>query len=255
MLLKKQGFPEEGEFVLCTVTKIYHNSIFANLDEYQKSGMIHISEISPGRIRNIRDYVVEGKKIVCKILRVNKEKGYIDLSLRRVNENQRRNKINDTKKEQIAEKIITTVAKQTKQDPIKLSKDIYEKIKEKYIGIYGFFESAIKDKNVLDELKLQTEITEVLATNIQERIKPKEFKVKKVFMMQTYAPDGVELIKDILKKIDESGIKVVYEGGGRYRMELVSDSYKDAEKKIHEKEEMIEKVMEKNEGVFELLEK
>jgi len=86
MLLNKKGFPEEGELVLCKVTKVSYNSVFANLEEYGKHGMIHISEVSPGRIRNLNDYVKLGKMVVCKILRVNQEKGHIDLSLRRVNE-------------------------------------------------------------------------------------------------------------------------------------------------------------------------
>ena len=88
---KKKGFPEEDDIVLCTVKKILYHSVFVTLDEYDNlEGMIHISEIAPGRIRNIRDYVREGKKLVCKVLRVRKEKGHFDLSLRRVNEGQRR---------------------------------------------------------------------------------------------------------------------------------------------------------------------
>ena len=66
MLLKKEGFPEEEELVLCTVLSVYHHSVFVKLDEYDKKGLIHISEVSPGRIRNIRDYVVEGKKLYVK---------------------------------------------------------------------------------------------------------------------------------------------------------------------------------------------
>ena len=67
MLYKKQGFPEEGELVFCTVSNVQHHSVFCQLEGYGKTGMIHISEVSPGRIRNIRDFVSEGKKIVCKI--------------------------------------------------------------------------------------------------------------------------------------------------------------------------------------------
>ena len=111
MLFKKQGFPEESDLVLCTVTSVQYHSVFVDIDEYGKSWMIHISEVSPGRIRNIRDFVKEGKKIVCKVLRINEEKGYIDLSLRRVNESEKRRKIDDIKKEQNAEKIIEIAAK------------------------------------------------------------------------------------------------------------------------------------------------
>ena len=100
MLHKKKGFPNEGDILFCTITKVQYNSVFVTLDEYEnKSGMIHISEISPGRIRNIRDYVKEGKVIICKVLRVKKDRGHIDLSLRRVNESQRREKVEARKQE------------------------------------------------------------------------------------------------------------------------------------------------------------
>ena len=132
MLLKKQGFPEESEIVLCTVTSVRYNSVFANLNEYNHSGMIHISEVSPGRIRNINDYVKEGKVVICKVLRVNKERGYIDLSLRRVNEGQRRAKVNEIKKEQKAEKIIEFVAKKLKKDIKEIYKTISDNILTKY---------------------------------------------------------------------------------------------------------------------------
>src|SRR3989304_3207775 len=62
---RKKGFPEEHELLICTVTKVDLQGVFVSIDEYAIQGMIHISEIAPGRIRNIRDYVKEGKVIVC----------------------------------------------------------------------------------------------------------------------------------------------------------------------------------------------
>ena len=60
MLYKREGFPEEDELVMCTVTKIFPHSVFVNIDEFGRTGVIHISEISPGRIRNIRDKTTNG---------------------------------------------------------------------------------------------------------------------------------------------------------------------------------------------------
>ena len=71
----------EGEIVLCTVEKIIGTTVFVKI-EGNGEGTIVTSEISPGRIRNLRDYVIPGKKIVCKIIRV--REGAINLSLRRV---------------------------------------------------------------------------------------------------------------------------------------------------------------------------
>jgi len=61
---------EEGDLVLCTVEKIVGTIVFVNIDGEKKQGSIVLSEIAPGRIRNLRDYVVPKKKIVCKILRI-----------------------------------------------------------------------------------------------------------------------------------------------------------------------------------------
>ena len=115
MFYKKSVFPQESELVLCTVKKVLYHSVFVSLDEYLNlDGMIHISEVSPGRIRNIRDFVKEDKKIICKVLRVNKEKKHIDLSLRRVSISLRKKKNNEYKQEQKSEKILEFAAKKLK---------------------------------------------------------------------------------------------------------------------------------------------
>jgi translation initiation factor 2 subunit 1 len=44
------------------------------IEEYGKQGLIHISEVSPGRIRNIRDFVKEGKMVVCKVIKIDEGK-------------------------------------------------------------------------------------------------------------------------------------------------------------------------------------
>ena len=143
MLLKRTGMPEEGDLLLCTVSKIYYNSVFVNLDEFPgKSGMIHISEIAPGRIRNIRDYVVEGKKVVCKVLRIDIEKGYIDLSLRRVTEGQKREKIDEIKQEQKAEKIVEHLSKELKKDLNDVYTQLSEKLLDTYPTLFNVIESS-----------------------------------------------------------------------------------------------------------------
>ena len=83
MFYKKSGMPEVGDIVMCTVKKVLFHSVFVELDEYHnKEGMMHISEIAPGRIRNIRDYVKEDKKIICKVLKIHTDKNHIELSLK-----------------------------------------------------------------------------------------------------------------------------------------------------------------------------
>src|SRR3989344_2093318 len=82
---------EEGNLVLCSVTKIIGTTVFIHLDEYNIDGTLSFPEVAPGRIRNIRDYAFPGKKIVCKVLKIHPQS--VEVSLRRVkvNEKNKRN--------------------------------------------------------------------------------------------------------------------------------------------------------------------
>lgn len=248
MLLTKPGYPEEGELVLCTVTSVHYHSVFVMLDEYKKQGMIHISEVAPGRIRNIRDYVIEGKKIVCKVLGINKKRGYIDLSLRRVNEMEKKAKINEIKQEQKAEKIVEFLARKLGMDVKVLYEKIMSKIIKKYDGLYPFFEEIVIGKSSIYKLGIKNEILKELITIVKERIKLPEVKISGDLSLVTYLPNGIEIIKDILKKamnVDKHNITIWYRGGGKYRIEVKASEYKKAEKIIEKATAIAIKEMEK----------
>ena len=233
MLRKKQDFPEEGELVMCTITKVLPNSVFATLNEYDnKSGMIHISEVSPGRIRNIRDFVVEGKVIVCKVLKIDKQRGYIDLSLRRVNENQRKNKVNDVKLETKAEKIVEFCAKKLKKDVQAFFDEISPGIFKKYDGLSSCFMDVINKGISLGDLGIKKEHADALEEQIRERIKPVEVEIKGVFDITTYIADGVEIIKNTLIKFEKQNAELSYVGAGKYKVKVIDSNYKDAEKSM-----------------------
>lgn len=240
MLLKKKGFPEDEELVLCTVTGVNPHSVFVTLDEYGgRTGMIHISEVAPGRIRNIREYVQEGKKIVCKVLQVNEEKGYIDLSLRRVNELQKRSKLNEIKEQQFSEKIIEQTAKQQKADGKKLFEELSEKLLKKYDTLYIAFEDVVKGDLDLEKILTNKKIAKQLTETIKQRVKPPEVVIKGEIQLSTYSSRGVDDIKDALNTAVKEGAKVRYLGAGNYDLELKSTDYKKAEKQL---EKIIKKV-------------
>ena len=231
MLLVKKGMPEEDEFVFCTVTNIQFHCVFASLDEYEnKSGMIHISEIASGRIRNIREYVREGKKIVCKVLRINQEKGHIDLSLRRVNEAQKRNKINDIKQEQAAEKIIEFVAKKEKL-PVKVFfPKVYQAAMKKYSSIYDCFEDVVRTGADLGSLGLEESNAKALTEVIIQRIRPPEIHLGGEIHLTTFDPNGIELIKQTLKKAKGDNITIKYKAAGSYSIDVQGEDPKETEK-------------------------
>ncbi|MFQ5621680.1 MAG: translation initiation factor IF-2 subunit alpha [Candidatus Nanoarchaeia archaeon] len=232
MLRKKKGLPEEDELVLCKVSNIHYHSVFAKLEEYDnKTGMIHISEVSPGRIRNLRDYVKEGKIIICKVLKLDLQKGHIDLSLRRVNDAQKRIKLNQIKQEQLAESIIKQVAKKHKK-PLeafynKLAKALLD---EDYDNLYDVFEEVVSGERDLSE-DIDKKIADDLTELILQRIKPPIVEIKGEFTIMTYEPNGVEIVKKALQAGEKThdDILIRSKGAGKYGFVVSAKDYKEAE--------------------------
>jgi translation initiation factor 2 alpha subunit (eIF-2alpha) len=100
---------QEGDVILCTVDKIDGTTVFVKTED-NFSGTIVFSEVAPGRIRNIRDYVVPNKKVACKVLRVSSNN--IDLSLRRVTAKERTEVLELNKQEQTAKSAINSILKE-----------------------------------------------------------------------------------------------------------------------------------------------
>ena len=216
--------------LICTVTKVDLQGVFVSIDEYAIQGMIHISEIAPGRIRNIRDYVKEGKVIVCKALRINQERRQVDLSLRRVTESQKREKNEQIKQEMTAEKIVQFLADELKKELKNVYSEIADRIFEDYEFMYEFFDDVVSgEANIYDYIKDKTVGAE-LEKLIRQRIKLPEVEIKGEFSLISYAPDGVSMIKQTLSKAKDEHTQVKYKGAGKYSFSVKAPDFKSAEK-------------------------
>jgi translation initiation factor 2 subunit 1 len=252
MFLKRTGFPEESELVLCTVTNIQHNSVFVNIHEYNRQGMITISEIAPGRIRNIRDYVIEGKVIVCKILYINKERGYIDLSLRRVSEGQRRQKNDEIKQEMKAEKIIEMSAHVLGVPVAELYNKIADKLMSQYFYIFQAFDDVINGTISLESY-FDKNLSQTLEKSIRDKIKAKEIAVAGDLSISVYEENGLDIVKNALLSAlkDTSRTTISYLGGGKYRILVKGTEYKQVEKILKDASDTAISLIKKNKGKIE----
>jgi translation initiation factor 2 subunit 1 len=255
MFYRRDGFPNERELVLCTISKVQHHSVFCRLEEFDgRSGMIHISEVSPGRIRNIRDYVKEGKVVVCQVLRVNKERGYIDLSLRRVNDNQRRKKVDQLKQEQKAEKILEHIAEELKIKPLDFYKEIFAIVTKHYPFLHLCFQDFVKDEITLEDVGIPKKYQEPLEKLIRQRIKPPEVFVGGKLAVRSYAANGVDIIKTALEKgLLAGGDETImrYLGGGSFNLVVRAEDYKDAEAILADILAAVEDSIPKGKGTME----
>mgnify|MGYP000053723277 CR=1 len=89
----------KGKIVEGIVTGIESYGIFVSLDEYY-NGLIHISEISHGYVKDIHDYVNIGDTIYVEIIGVDDEECHLNLSIKNINfkrkEQKKRQKIMET---------------------------------------------------------------------------------------------------------------------------------------------------------------
>lgn len=75
---------KNGKIVKATVTGIETYGIFVSLDEYY-SGLIHISEISHGFVRDVHNFVNIGDVINVQILDVDEKTSHLKLSIKNIN--------------------------------------------------------------------------------------------------------------------------------------------------------------------------
>jgi len=172
MSLGHAEWPETGEMVVATVSRLETYGAYVTLDEYvNKEALLHISEISSRWVRNIRNHVRENQKVVLQVLRVDPFKGQVDLSLRRVNKDDRRKKIEQWKKTRKAETLLKQAATELKATPEDLFEEISPKLNEAQINLYDALEQAAKKgMTIFTDLGIKTKTAEALATVAKDKI-------------------------------------------------------------------------------------
>ena len=235
MAERKPEYPEIGDLIIATIETVTDYGAYAKLDEYNKRGLLHVSEISSSWIRNIRDFVREGQKMVLKVLRVDSEKGHIDLSLRRVNKRERIEKVMSWKKERKAEALLKGVAEKVGL-PVE---EVYQKagtlIEEKFALYDGFEKAAIEGPEALTKIGVPENLAKAFAEVAKERIHVKLVKVKGTLEIRCLKPNGVTIIRDAFlnaekeEKTEDSDVRFYVMAAPRYSVEVLAANYKRAE--------------------------
>jgi translation initiation factor 2 subunit 1 len=234
MAERKPQWPETGDLVIATIETVTDYGAYAKLDEYGKRGLLHVSEISSSWIRNIRDFVRENQKVVLKVLRVDHEKGHIDLSLRRVTKRERIEKILTWKKERKADALLRGVAEKVGMTPEEINQKAVTQIMQKY-DLYECFEkAAIEGPEALTEIGVPENLAKAFSEVAQERIHVKLVKVRGVLEIKVVKPNGVKVIREAFhkakgEKIKDAKVTFYVIAAPKYSIEVQAENYKRAE--------------------------
>ena len=248
-----QELPEIGEIVIATIAKISDHGAYVTLDEYNKiQGFLHVSEIAPGWVRKVNKYVKEGEKKVLLVKKVETGRKEIDLSLKQISKEQRKKKLLDVKRFEKEQGILKNIEEKAKLTT-KQIEELEDQFLSKYDSVYdAMLNIAIKGTAEINDLKLPKKILTTIE-EICSKMKLPSVELRGILEISNNQSNGVELIRKTLSEAEnteEAKIEITYLGAPRYRLSLVSQDFKTAEKSLKPILEKIEKNVKKQNGMY-----
>src|SRR5216117_2836658 len=187
--------PEAGEIVIVTVREVTGHGAYVKLDEYNgTTGFLHISEIATGWIRNIERYVRPKQKKVLKVIRVDKSRVEVDLSLKQVSREERKSKLIEVKKSEKASAFMHMIKTKTSMSDDKL-KELQDIILQKFDYLYDMFETvAFKGIDSIKSLDITDDVRAAIADE-SKKIQIPSVEIRGVIEININEPQGIETIK------------------------------------------------------------
>ncbi|URE12057.1 eukaryotic translation initiation factor 2 [Musa troglodytarum] len=230
-------YPEVDMAVMIQVKNIADMGAYVSLLEYNNiEGMILFSELSRRRIRSISSLIKVGRQEPVMVLRVDRDKGYIDLSKRRVSEEDIQACEERYNKSKLVHSIMRHVAETLDIDLEELYVHIGWPLYRKYghafeVSFSGTghsipaFKVVVTDPDsVLDSLTrvvkevgadgqevtkvvpaVTPEVKDALVKNIRRRMTPQPLKIRADIEMKCFQFDGVLHIKEAMRKAEAAG--------------------------------------------------
>lgn len=185
---------------------------YVGLLEYDNiEGMILLSELSRRRIRSMNKLIRVGKTEPVVVIRVDEEKGYIDLSKRRVSKEDIEKCTEKFAKAKAVNSILRHVGEllgYTENEQVaelyRKTAWLYEDKYKKQACAYDVFKQAVVDNSILDECSLDEETRSVLLAQIQRKLQSQAVKVRADIEVYCYEYEGIDAVKSALKE----GIKL-----------------------------------------------
>lgn len=248
--MKRKGMPERDELVVCKIVTINPNSVFAELLEYDATGMIHVSEVAKRWVRSVREFVKENQYVVCRVMGV--EGNDLSLSIKRVYPKDGERQLNRYKRELKAEKIIEFAAKTIGKTSEEAMQAVGESLLENFGSLYKALDIAVKDP-VLLKGKIPQEWYDVIVDVAKKRAVEKTYEVHAELVLTSYEPDGVEKVKSVLKNLGE-GLSVNYISAPKYMLSAKGKNYKEVRKIVEDAAEKITKSLKGGEASYTIIE-
>ncbi|VUZ43387.1 unnamed protein product [Hymenolepis diminuta] len=258
-------FPVENEVVVAVVKSITNSGSYVNLPEYNNAlGMILHSELSRRRIRSINKLVRVGRSDIVIVIRVDPDKGYIDLSKRQVPFDEIKVCYDRFAKAKAVNQIVRHVAEKLGYTENSQFEDLCAKtvwyFDRKYAGQGGSheaFKRAVQDPTILDECDIDDATKEMLLQDIRHRLMPVTAKIRADFEVSCFTYEGIDAVRRALRTgLDFSDEKFTFNinliAPPEYVMTTQTLDVAEGIARMEEAIEAIEKSINEQEGFFKL---
>lgn len=248
--IRSSEYPEEGEVVMVKIAAVNDDIVTAKLLEYGNiEGLIMSGELSKKKYRSIHQVAKIGNAELCQVLKVDKLRGHIDLSLKRVGEKERAEGKELFARSKLCYQIMQKVAMMLNMSV----KDLYSSYGYKKEEEFGTLFTLFAKSRDHPELLGEGEIAEALKKTIDEQFKVTSFKIRVDVDVAT-AFGGIQLIKAAFKKAKEydDTLEITVVAPPTYSITKVCSSKEEGFTAINTSCNIIKAHMESNGGTFSI---
>lgn len=260
-------YPKPEDLVYVKIVEIKEIGADAALLEYDNiKGMILGSEITLKRVNYVRRLLQVNKEEVVRVLRVDNNKGYIDLSKKAVKPEEAEECKKKYKKSKQVDLILRNLSVKTEVKIEKLYKHLAWPLYREYGHCFDAFKLILEgDKNVLEKISFKNKEKEELIKKklielIELKMKPLPSKIRADFELKCFTFEGVEAIKEALLSGEKKGtekipIKFKTLGSPAYECTISTINKQEGMDVVNNAIKEVERVIKEKGGIFSLKEK
>mmetsp|Transcript_7961 Transcript_7961/g.12041 ORF Transcript_7961/g.12041 Transcript_7961/m.12041 type:complete len:304 (-) Transcript_7961:37-948(-) len=207
----EKALPDVDDLVMVKVKSVGDSSAYVSLIEYDNiEGMVPFTELSRRRIRSISKYIKVGSCEIMAVIRVDKERGYVDLSKKRVSQSDYKECEEKFSRAKTVHSIMQATVQKNRGFTIEdlfrtIGWPLYRHFDSAYDGLRYAMGNTQKVISALELKDKDVAMFDGLLVEVNTRLKAAAFRIRAEIELTLYTSEGVEGIKEVLQKAEKCG--------------------------------------------------
>jgi len=233
-----RNIPRPNELVIVQVNKIARFGAYCKLLEYNDAvAFMPLREVSSGWIKNIHEFLHQSQKLVCKVIFIDRAKGTIDISLKKVTPKDSKEKISAYNLERRLTALFQQAMRATKETDQEAATNL---VRSEFGTFTNLVFNTTNNTEQFKNSQLSKKLKASLLKTIEASRKKREYRVSYIISLTDLdTMHGITEINSTLKEAESKGVAITYISAPKYKMDAEGENYDDAERKIKEAVETI----------------